>query len=286
MSDPKPPTRGWLAVALSDGDAYRRLLGLLLPLLFALLVVGTGATVAFLNLYDSNAVDVSVSQQGGIRFRSGGETTAIVYTLHASQMWADTGVVIPPGESACVTASGRVNLAVHRLVDAAVADVPPLSSWIDPSGDVQPGTPTAGRARDARRDQLLILPSAPLGSLLAFLREPTDPAPGPANPRGGGGEEVESLQLVGSGSTLRNNTDQPLELYLTVNDAYLSPSDTARSLYTERVSGVRDRQMQRRWNSILENRYWNLWFDDNVGSFVVQVQPGTDCSEMLTESSR
>lgn len=269
--------RGWLGIALGDQSAFKRLLFLLLVLSIGLFVVVLWAWIEVRGVVrESSSVEVSVSEEGAIRFRSGGETTAAVYTLHASQMWADTGIVIAPHDAACVTASGRVNLAVHRLVDAAVSDVPPLSSWTDPAGEVQAGTPSSSRRRDADRDELLILPTAPLGSLLAHLSAQNVPAPGPVNPRGSQGD-ASSVLLVGNRNTVRNDTDQPMVLYLTVNDAFLDASEDTRRRYLGRESDPGYEKRAERWDPIVANRYWNLWFDDNVGSFVVQVRPGTSC---------
>ncbi|MCP4651971.1 MAG: hypothetical protein GY858_01110, partial [Candidatus Omnitrophica bacterium] len=52
----------------------------------------------------------------------------------ANEPWINSGVVIKPGQKIIMHASGRVNLAVHRLVDSAKVDIPPTYNWNGPEG--------------------------------------------------------------------------------------------------------------------------------------------------------
>lgn len=202
------------------------------------------------------------------------------YLLAASNLWSNTGLILEPKQTVKVTASGRANLAIHRLVEAAHADTRPLGGWMGPEG-LQPGT---HEVKDNYRQDLKIEPLASDGTLLAYLHKNGSPIPSQDNPLRG------KTTIVAASGEVKNDTDGPLTLWLVINDAVLENTQESKLAFLK-VESENDRRIHNRpkgyrnynpeepdswtpldhWKYIQKRQYWNLWFDDNVGFYQVQV---------------
>ena len=201
--------------------------------------------------------------------------------LSATDLWTNTGIILQPNESGIVSASGRVNLAIHRLAESGFLDVRPRHLWVGPDG--QKGA--FQEVKLSYRKQLKISPEADAGTLLAYLHRDGDPKPGKNNPR------PDNIIVVGSKCRILNKTDTERTLWLVVNDAVLENDDRSRHAYLQieddsdpkiyysasefkgvyNVKDPRSWAPKNKWEYIVKNQYWEIWYDDNIGFFQVQI---------------
>lgn len=232
-------------------------------------------------LYDTPGLEITFSQ-GATVVRRHNELERAQVLLPASVMWMDTQVDVKPGERLHVRAFGRIQLALDRLVDAARRDAPLEYTWIGPEGD----SASVRLPGDAPRDKFLIEPGATYGKLLGYLQCGNAEAPSKTNPRPAG------INAIGNDGTVENRAeDTCCRLWVVVNDTFLDSSDEAKSKYLMTEQLLRDRYgklpdkdtgkaefvtvsaQNAKWQQIVERGYWDLWFDDNIGNFFIDIRP-------------
>lgn len=201
--------------------------------------------------------------------------------LSATDLWTNTGIILQPKEVVIISASGRVNLAIHRLVEAGFTDIRPRHVWVGPDGqksDFQ-------EVKLSYQKQLTICPKADAGTLLACLHQDGDPKPGKNNPR------PDNIIVLGSKCRIVNKMDTKCTLWLVVNDAVLENDDRSRRAYLE-IEDDSDPKIYyppenfkgsynandpmswspiQRWRYIVKHQYWQLWYDDNIGFYQIQI---------------
>ena len=198
-----------------------------------------------------------------------------VLMLPAMVEWLDTGIRLDDEHQAvCITASGRVNLAIHRAVEAAQKGERPRVSWVDPDGNE-----TYPKQLDETRKALLIMPSLPYGMVLAYIRPAGSDLPSKTNPRPPG------IQRIGSQGEARGKG----ELWLTVNDSIIRDDPVLRKAFAggdsqevlDEAYGKGGRtvlQEQQRWDEFVKMGYWDALFADNAGDFLIQIDyTGKSC---------
>ncbi len=133
--------------------------------------------------------------------------------------------------------------------------------------------------------QLTICPKADTGTLLACLHQDGDPKPGKINPR------PDNIIVLGSKCRIVNKMDTKCTLWLVVNDAVLENDDRSRRAYLE-IEDDSDPKIYyppenfkgsynandpmswspiQRWRYIVKHQYWQLWYDDNIGFYQIQI---------------
>lgn len=275
-------TNAGLLQGFSSWQHLSRFLIAVLITLFLLLIF------AYLILHKLRSVPVS------IEFTSGGATVVKVkekpskalYLLAAGRLWANTGIELNPNQEVLITASGYINLAFHRLAESADIDRKPRHGWTGPEG----GPLKKETGLDRRREALLIDPKIGYGTLLAYVRPRSTAPPGIRNP------VPDGIQVVGKCQRIRNRSKEPGELWLVVNEAVLSDTEKAHNAYVtdqailNEAYGFKDsdgtipkltvEEMERRWEYIRAQSYWDVWWDDNIGEFLVQFDfsPTAQCA--------
>jgi hypothetical protein len=200
----------------------------------------------------------------------------------ANQLWVDTGIVLKPGETIKLSASGQINLAVHRLVEAANEDRVPWYGWVGPEGKELPKAENPPTIYIRRQEaQLLIHPESKPGCLLMYLGSEGQPPPDKRDPR------PKDIMAIGRGpKQYRNESKQNQQIYLTVNEKLLANTDKAREAYVgtqaeiDATYGLNSdgtprftlEQLEKRYKYVIDNAYWDVWFDDNIGEFLVKVE--------------
>lgn len=222
-------------------------------------------------------LSISFNKEGSTLIFINDEPSKALVLVSASTLWLDTGIKIRPGQKLSIGASGLVNLAIHRLVDAAKEDVRPRHGWVGPDGDQQGNE----KPVEHRRMQLRIEPRVGFGSLLAFVRAEGEPNPGKENPKPAG------VQAVGRNGKVsyEDNRGREGTLFLTVNEAVIQDTDEAKKAYVTTQGDLDETygkgiltvaKLESQWRQIVRNNYWEVWFDDNVGHFLVQVSYETN----------
>jgi hypothetical protein len=231
-----------------------------IPSILALLVAGYAVVV---NRAD---IDITFNKEGATLVTRGSKIQKAIILLPASKIWLNTGLQFSSGQSATITASGAVNLSIHRLVEAAQDHKRPRLGWLGPEGGSHP-YPTD---LDNARSKYLILPDpANYGTVLACIVPENERSPGKEYPRPNG---VIQIGKCGNIKAKVNGT-----LWLTVNDvvlddksrdAYVPPQSVLDEAYRKKVT-VAQKAME--WKDIQNRRYFEAFFDDNIGEFLIQV---------------
>jgi hypothetical protein len=188
--------------------------------------------------------------------------------LPANKLWLNTGIQIKPGQSVKITATGSVNLAIHRLIEAAHTHSNPRWNWTDPAGEYESSRATP---IDKAVKALFIAPGLKPGVLLAYVTDKNDL--GKYNPKPQG---IQEIGKDGEISSQKGGT-----LWLVINDAVLDDSNKSRDAYvlpqdkldeTYGKGKVTEKQRKDEWKRIQIEDYFEAFFDDNAGEFLVQVQ--------------
>jgi hypothetical protein len=203
-------------------------------------------------------VEVSFSSEGATLIVSEKSKKAI-FLLPASVPWVNTGIIVNENTPIKFTTSGRVHLAINNLVKAAEANIKPRIEWTGPEGY------DAGLAeKDRYRTSILISPKSKLGKIIGYVKSPNDIIPGPKNRSPANIFEVESNIVFTPSKTG--------ELWLCVNDFLLSPNDSdSHKAYVGDTQGRERSERIQEFNKIVSQGYWEIWFDDNIGEYMLQI---------------
>lgn len=243
MADRSVNSNNWFYLLLGD---YKRLANFLI-MIGVLLLFMFGFSALFFKLLIANEVKITQRPEGAWVFSLGKKDKTIHYELNPSSMWANTGYKINKGQILKINASGRINLAGHRLMDAAKADSLPMFPWSGPEGIVNEkiiNDPIIAKRRDC-----LLLPDAPIGALIAGISDRSFSY---------------NSEMWEIGTDWEGISPETGYLWFAVNDSRLN--ENARSCY------YADQNRALNWEYIIKNKYWNLWFDDNIGSLQINIE--------------
>lgn len=204
---------------------------------------------------------------------SSGENLGLRYVLvPASKLWVNSGIIIKPGQKVTMRASGYVNLAIHRLVSSAEVDVLPPYGWSDPNGIMI----DRNRPLYQRRKELLIEKRALQGQLLYIAVRDSEVSPSENNPR------PERIRILKSGDYYTNESKVRETLYFTVNEKLVEDSQKAKLAFvgknqkevddTYGPGVITQEELEAQFNNIVKKRYWTVWFDDNIGQFLIEIK--------------
>ena len=220
----------------------------------------------------------------------------VVFLVPASQCWINTELPIEPGETIKFTTSGKVHLALNLIKQEELA----IIKWSKPDGSpFKKPTKELGDRRNflisqQRNDDS---PDPLVGNLVGFLQaDGIDlPDPGPDNPRPIGTSRNKVFH-IGHEHTITNETGHKANLWLSVNDIVLDGTVAARQAYlgdsTTYVSrffanqpplAISNTTKQKQanaiwadhlatWDSICEAKQWDLYFNDNIGTYLVFIE--------------
>lgn len=197
------------------------------------------------------------TESGGIVYKVGPEET-LSFLLSASAPWASTKFFVRRGDHLHITASGKVSLAIHHLVESAHSDTRPLHGWVGPDGLLEGRKIRLFESQDSWREQYLLVPEKPYGALVAAITQSDHPP--------GSEDTVFLVRREWKGEAPASGF-----LWFAVNDVILGPDrELAYDIPAEHKSATYS--VPRTFEEIVADQYWNLWYDDNVGSFLVIVR--------------
>lgn len=269
---------------------------------FALLAVVSMLTFGFMEyvrrVWRDNFELRAPGSNGAVVFHSSYDDgfRKVVFLVPASQCWINTELPIEPGETIKFTTSGKIHLALNLIKQEELAVI----KWSKPDGS--PFTKPTSELGN-RRNFLIIQhrnddsPDPLVGNLVGFLQaDGIDlPDPGPSNPSPEGMIAKNKVFHIGHEHTVTNETGHKAYLWLSVNDIVLDSSTAARQAYlgdsTEFVRkallgqplplSVKDscqrakatwRQHVETWNTIHAAKQWDLYFNDNIGTYLVFIE--------------
>jgi len=274
MSDKQSET--FLSSFLGGFNSYAHLLRFCIAVAFILGLVAFVTWIVVTNLPSAQRLAISFNDEGATIISIDNQPSKALVLLPASKLWTNTGLIIRPGQKISIAATGFVNLAIHRLVDAANNDDRPRHGWVGPEGAAE-GDLRNERPVDRLRKPLRIEPKVGFGCLLAYIRPEGKPDPGRENPRP---EGIHVFNKQSSELTYKDSEDRVGTLFLTVNDgilrddreseeAYVTNQDALDATYGKGKRTVQE--LRETWKKLVVQNYWDIWFDDNVGEFLVQL---------------
>lgn len=223
-------------------------------------ILAVSVVTSYEHVIGNSEVSMEFTGDGGIIFHSKNNPRSGSILVPASSGWLNTGFRLKPGDEVRIQASGKIHLAVSHLVEAANEDIKLKFDWVDPSGNKYVSAPD-----DLRKD-LLVDPNQRIGKLLGYLAEPEleeKSRPGADNPRPG------KILPIGKNEVIHNTEGFERELWLVVNDMYLN--EDAENAYVGNVTGKIKQARLEAWKRIKQDKYWQLWFEDNIGEFLVNI---------------
>jgi len=216
--------------------------------------------------FNSTGISSIESNRGAtvIAFNSG----YTIVNLPASTPWASTHMTVKKGQTYTIKATGSVNLGMQSLVkalDNIQTGTRPEHVWLDPAGQtfekkvpgdvmaISPGEEN-GKKADSTKSELrkyLVRPGSPYGALIAGISTRGDAPPGPEDTTWEVGRDW-NFDIPENGT-----------LWFVVNDILFtenSPAPDPKSFSKSTVDMIR------------KNKYWNAFFDDNLGSFLITIK--------------
>jgi len=185
-----------------------------------------------------------------------------------NRFWSNSGIDVTKGDRLKLRVSGAVNLAIHHLVRSAETDNPPYFHWTGSDG-YEPEQAAFFRPADDHRQRWRLAIGAPQGMLLMQVVPPG------ANPEVR--PDGEHLYLVGSGRDGPFRMRQSGTLYFALNEVPLDETMHDYYVITQQTDPkyVKEhpvKDQEKAWTEIVRLKYWDLWFDDNAGSFLVTAE--------------
>jgi hypothetical protein len=232
---------------------YRRLIQFII-LIFSLALIFGGIYKICIQPFLKGKNIVTQLPSGALIYTIGAEEI-MTFQIHASSMWECSQWQVKAGMKISIRASGRVNLAIHRLIDNARIDRRPMYPWNGPSGFSNSNDP---------RSPYLIFPEANWGALIFGITKSRI-----HSPCLNGTCKCDSIWIACEEGKEAIEFTVPYSGYLwfSINDI---PLDSTRQKVYE-LDPNYDKSISS-WNDILKLKYWNVWFDDNTGSFLINVK--------------
>lgn len=192
--------------------------------------------------------------------------------IPASKLWVTTTIIVKPNETIRIKASGLVNLAIHRVVFNAKENERPNIDWNDPDGVLNM---PEDKPLYLKRRQSLVLPKAKYGTLLMYPLRKGETAPSKYN------AFPQNIQVVGTFLEYSNTSAEDVILCFVINDtvfrsepeyksAFVGTQEEIDLTYGKGKETVAKREES--YNKIAAASYWERWFDDNAGEFLVEVE--------------
>lgn len=273
--DQKYPSTGILTTAIQSWSNLRRSLVLFFCVVLILTIsfeyIGSFISTNVSDYLSKNhKTTITFTANNGIIFFSENSQKTGSFLLPASAGWINTGFILKSGETIDIRASGRIHLGLEQLVDAAQTDTKPQYAWSAPDGNPfnsnSDDKALQNHSKNSNLKNFLVDPNAKIGMLLGFLAkkelsETEKPGENNPSPRG-------LIRIGNSRDGIKNDDTEDRELWLTVNDIYLS--EKAEEAYINKYASDEEvRAMQ--WQRIKKQNYWRLWFDDNIGEYLINI---------------
>jgi hypothetical protein len=194
----------------------------------------------------------------GLAFTLGSSSSSLtVLSLPATAGWVNTTLVLDPTRKYSVKAGGQVHLGLRHLLDKAIAHEPLDFPWTGPDGyDFKVLRPV-----DKLRKPLLVFPGN-IGALLGVVVGNSEAPPSWQQPRPKG------MFVIGSGKEISGSGGT---LYIAVNDMVPDFEKGADAFVGDVDDASRPKAIEA-WKKVVAEKSANIWFDDNMGQYLVSVE--------------
>ena len=233
------------------------------------------------NIYQEGDLSIETTEKGGFVFKMSKKNSKDTlkkftqFLLPSNECWYDTGLDIEPGETCDIQVTGRVHLAIDKLVESVTQDTIPSIKWTDPEGNQWSEIGDNKDCQDAKR-KLLIQPGNRIGNVIGYFYTKYDLKNDqfPYYFLQHRAEITDNIFQIGNRAQ-KTNGNKKSRLYLSVNDIMLDIMDStnkklSKIAYLNRSGKPADLA---KWDKLIHRGdYYRLWFDDNVGGFLVNVR--------------
>lgn len=271
----QPAASGFIgAIIQSYQHLYRSLI--FFGLFFVFLVV---ALVIFLRYVGINGeLKAELKDNGGLVFelKKGGlfatdeKKTYATFLLPSNTVWFDTGLELDSNQECKLRISGTAHLAIHTVVEAARNDKLNAIPWTTADGNGFVSIDPFHSQLKAKK-KLLLKPGDTIGNVLGFLMPENETNDFPSYFVSNRELLTPKIIAVNREKTIPNNLGKKSRLYLSVNDILLNFDPKYIDL-SKKAYGATESKWAASWKDILDNDYDNLFFDDNIGCLLVQVE--------------
>jgi hypothetical protein len=199
--------------------------------------------------------------------------------LASSDCWEKTGIIIKPGESYTIKVIGKIHTAGDYLFRDVANDTIPTFQWCGPEGrEFRIRDDNKFQKYDQLRKNLLIDPDAKIGCVLFYFQNEDDQEPSCA---GGAGflPRPSNIKVYNNNKGILAGTNSgkvSQYLWATVNDMIIidTSENTRRAYIGSDLKGDTLKKKLNKWESIVKTNYRKLWFDDNIGNYIISAQIG------------
>lgn len=265
---------------------------------FLLGILGVFALSAIAAIYYLRPEKIEITTGLGTVVINNGDTQNAILSLSPnggdeSTPWVRTGIKIETGDVIKITATGRINTSIKRVIATTLHSAIDERTWVSPSGL----DPSLNRIYFPTYNKEKLLPDLNgthygFGMLLAAVKDDK------------GQIKTENIvPFTRDSDYIQFTAENDGELVLTVNDIWLNPTDKevyappftnenfkhylqlaqfeasfrGEEFYSwsEKMKREKAREQHQKrlkgWDAIERNNNWNIWFDDNIGSFSVSI---------------
>ncbi len=178
--------------------------------------------------------------------------------------WINTGVSLEKGDKIKISASGKICLAVPQMINSADLGVLPSHPWIGPRGiDPDERYPRNDGRKRPKSWEYRVNPDEFMGRLIGTI----------SNEKPKNRPQKENTLSIGEECEFESQKNG--DLWLAINDIWLD-RDALYTLIEDTEKRVKQDTIHVPYLSklryILKHEYYNAWFDDNAGSFMVNIQ--------------
>jgi hypothetical protein len=223
-----------------------------------LLLIGLLSSIYFLG-------QIGVKRIGDVIVFTDFKGKTITHNFATSQLWDKINYPFEKGKTLTIDASGWSYTAIHHLVEYGHSDTARFVPWSNPDGL---NNSVFTRGADIHRRKFCIMPTQNYGSLIArvhFKESNRDSVIflGSHQKLNHLSEDVSSIEFA---------VNEP-ELDLSKKDAYIVPKDIDPSYYAAHFMKGKKDIANDVWKKISLNPYLKtLWFDDNIGNFLITIE--------------
>jgi|GEM_PF-4442261 len=261
-------------------QSYARLCRALILLLCLSLLIYFLATTIFKQINAVSDVAVEVNEKGGIILKVSKKGSSDVvekyaqFMLPSNKVWVNTGIDVAEDEECEFKITGNVHLAISKLVTEVKDDRIPVIRWTGPEGSKWENIGDKDECAKAKT-KLLVKPGDVIGNIVGYFYKDGDISDRDflnyflTNRK----TATDKVFEIGEKLTKANTSNAKARLFICVNDILLDRTNTEQEeLSRTAFEGRKSKENTAQWNSLLqEEEYYRLWFDDNVGGFLVNV---------------
>lgn len=223
-------------------------------------------------------ISVEVNEKGGLIFkaaRKGNQERYAQFLLPSNKIWMNTGIDIEEDEECEFQVTGNVHLAINSLVRSVDNDQIPAIKWTGAAGS--PWEKVGDEAScAAAKKQLCILPGDHVGNVVGYFYKKGEISDADFLKYFLTSRKDITKDIFNIGERIKqpNNTKERVRLFICVNDILLDMSDSAQTKLSQvAFEGRPGGDNASKWLILLKEKseYVRIWFDDNVGGFLVNV---------------